>query len=220
MVRALALDAALARCAAAVVVDGEVLAARQTGATRGHAGLLPVMARDVLAEAAIAAASLDFVAVTVGPGSFTGIRAGLALAHGIALAAGVPVVGVTVGEALADSLPYLGARQLWVAIDSRRGRVFLERGDTVVTTPLDALPTADGKVAAAGDAAAAVAARLAARDVDVMLTDARLPIARHVAMAGESRWRGMLRPLPAQPLYIDPPEARLPGARQRPSPAG
>jgi tRNA threonylcarbamoyladenosine biosynthesis protein TsaB len=219
-VRTLALDAALARCAAAVVVDGEVLAARQTGATQGHAGLLPVMARDVLAEAAIAAASLDFVAVTVGPGSFTGIRAGLALAHGIALAAGVPVVGVTVGEALADSLPHLGARQLWVAIDSRRGRVFLERGKTVVTTPLDALPMTDGKVAAAGDAAAAVAARLAARDVDVMLTDARLPIARHVALAAECRWRGMLRPLPAQPLYIDPPEARLPGARQRPSPAG
>ena len=64
--RILALDAALARCAAAVVVDCEVLAARQTGATQGHAGLLPVMARDVLAEAAIAAASLDFVAVTVG----------------------------------------------------------------------------------------------------------------------------------------------------------
>ena len=106
------------------------VATRQTDATQGHAALLPVMARDVLAEAAIAAASLDLVAVTVGPGSFTGIRAGLALAHGIALAAGVPVVGVTVGEALADSLPYLGERQLWVAIDSRRGRVFLERGDT------------------------------------------------------------------------------------------
>ena len=83
--------------------------------------------------------------MTVGPGSFTGIRAGLALAHGIALAAGVPVVGVTVGEALADSLPYLGERQLWVAIDSRRGRVFLERDDTVVATPLDALPTPDGQ---------------------------------------------------------------------------
>ena len=82
--------------------------ARQTDATRGHAALLPVMAGAVLASRRDAAASLDLVAVTVGPGSFTGIRAGLALAHGIALAAGVPVVGVTVGEALADSLPHLG----------------------------------------------------------------------------------------------------------------
>jgi tRNA threonylcarbamoyladenosine biosynthesis protein TsaB len=142
--RILALDAALARCAAAIVVDHEAIAMRQTAATRGHAALLPVMAKDVLAEAAIAAASLDLVAVTVGPGSFTGIRAGLALAHGIALAAGVPVVGVTVGEALADLLPHLGERQLWVAIDSRRGRVFLEQGDTVVAVPLDALPMPDG----------------------------------------------------------------------------
>ncbi len=53
-----------------------------------------------------------------------------------------------------------------------------------------------------------------------MLTDARLPMARHVAMAAECRFRGVLSPLPAQPLYVDPPEARLPGAGQRPSPAG
>ena len=218
--RILTLDAALAQCAAAVVVDREGVAVRQTLAAQGHAALLPVMAREVLAEAAIAPTSLNLVAVTVGPGSFTGIRAGLALAHGFALAAGVPVVGVTVGEVLGDSLPYLGERQLWVAIDSRRGRVFLERRDSVVATALEALPTPDSKVAVAGDAAAAVAARLAARDADVMLTDARLPIARHVAVVAERRYRGELRSLPALPLYVDPPEARLPAAGLRPPPAG
>jgi tRNA threonylcarbamoyladenosine biosynthesis protein TsaB len=218
--RILALDAALTRCAAAIVVEGEVLAARQADATRAHAALLPVMAREVLAEAAIAAMSVNLVAVTVGPGSFTGIRAGLALAHGIALAAGVPVIGVTVGEALAASLPHLGGRALWVATDSRRGRIFLERDGAVLATPLDALPTPEGKVAVAGDAAAAVAARLAARDADVMLTDARLPLARHVAEVAERRFAGMLRPLPAQPLYVDPPEARPPAAGLRLPPAG
>jgi tRNA threonylcarbamoyladenosine biosynthesis protein TsaB len=218
--RILALDAALARCAAAVVVDGVVVAARQADATRGHAALLPVMASEVLAEAGLAAISLDLVAVTVGPGSFTGIRAGLALAHGIAVAAGAPVIGVTVGEALADSLPHLGERQLWSAIDSRRGRVFLERDGMVAAVDLDALPEPDGKVAVAGDAAPAVAARLAARDVDVMLTDARLPLVRHVAVVAEHRFNGMLRPLPAQPLYVDPPEVRLPAGGLRPRPAG
>ena len=218
--RILALDAALARCAAAVVIDRKVLAARQADAMRGHAALLPVMVSDVLAEAGVAATSLDLVAVTVGPGSFTGIRAGLALAHGIALAAGVPVVGVTVGEALADALPHLGDRQLWCAIDSRRGRIFLERNGVVVAIPVDALPVADGKVAVAGDAATAIAARLAARDVDVMLTDARLPLPRHVAVVAEQRLNGMLRPLPAQPLYVDPPEARLPAGGLRPPPVG
>src|SRR5215470_4880202 len=116
------------------------------------------MARDVLREAALEPALLDLVAVTVGPGSFTGIRAGVALAHGIALAAGLPVVGVTVGEALADSLPHLGERGLWVAIDSRRGRIFLERDGAVIAVPLDDLPLPRGKVAVAGNAAPAVAA--------------------------------------------------------------
>jgi len=214
----LALDSALARCSAGLVADGVLRAGRVQDAGRGHAALLPVMAAAVLDEAGVAATALDLVAVTVGPGSFTGIRAGLALAHGIALAAGVPIVGVTVGEALADALPHLGARHLWSAIDSRRGRVFLERDGTVVTCALNDLPRPAGTVAVAGDAAVAVAARLAARNIDVMLTDARLPIPRHVAMAGARRLAGELPPLPAQPLYVDPPEARLPQGGLRPAP--
>ena len=218
--RILALDAALAQCAAAVVVNHTVLAARQSNPSQGHAAMLSVMANDVLAESATTAASLDLVAVIVGPGSFTGIRAGIALAHGIALAAGVPILGVTVGEALADSLPYLGTRDLWVAIDNRRGRIFLERDGRVIVASLDQLPVPGGKVAVAGDAAATVAARLAARDTDVILTDARLPAPRHVAIVAERRSKGELRPLPPHPLYIEPPEARPPVSGFRPGPAG
>jgi tRNA threonylcarbamoyl adenosine modification protein YeaZ len=305
--RILALDAALARCSAAVVVDGEIVAERHQDVARGHAALLPMMAQAVLAEAGLAgaglahsgvvpprlaqapglaaapaltktpgpmeaieeaseieaseiqaseiegkeieakeiearemraeaievaaieppaieagssgtASQLDLIAVTVGPGSFTGLRAGLALAHGIALAAGVPVVGVSVGEALAEAFPRLGRRTLWSAIDSRRGRIFLERDGVVVAMALEDLPRPDGPVAVAGDAAIAVAARLAARDVDVMLTDARLPLARHIARVGERRLAGDLPPRAAQPIYVDPPEARLPAAGLRPAP--
>ena len=215
--RILTLDAALARCSAAVVIDDSLIAARQADATRGHAALLPVMANDVLAEAAVPATQLDLVAVTVGPGSFTGIRAGLALAHGIALAAGIPVVGVTVGEALADSLPHLGHRDLWCVIDNRRSRVFIERPQGIAAFSLDALPEPGEAVAVAGDAAIPVAARLAARDADVLLTDARLPMPRHVAVAALRRFQGTLPPLPAQPLYVDPPEARATPLRPPPT---
>ena len=214
----LALDSALARCSAGLVADGVLRAGRQQEAGRSQAALLPVMADAVLDQAGIAATELDLIAVTVGPGGFTGIRAGLALAHGIALSAGVPLVGVTVGEALADALPHRGLRHLWSAIDSRRGRVFLERDGSVMACALDSLPPATGAVAVAGDAAIAVAARLAARGTDVMLTDARLPTARHVAMVGARRLAGLLPPLAAQPLYVDPPEARLPQGGLRPAP--
>jgi tRNA threonylcarbamoyl adenosine modification protein YeaZ len=209
----LGLDAALARCSAAVVADGQVAAERTEPGGRGHGAVLAPLVRAVLADAGRAATALDGVAVTVGPGSFTGLRAAIALAQGIALAAGCPVVGVTVAEALAAALPPLAGWTLWVAIDSRRGRVFLDRAGTI-----HGLPAADGPVAVAGDAAIEVAARLAARNEKVMLTDARLPLARHVAFVGARRLRGDLPPLPAQPLYIDPPEARLPAGGLRPPP--
>ena len=225
--RILALDAALTRCSAAVVVDDVVVASQLgapgvDGAGRGQSALLPGMAEAVLAQAGLRASELDLIAVTVGPGSFTGIRAGLALAHGIGLAASIPVIGVTVGEALAEALPRLGGRILWSAVNSRRGRVFLEwvsgPDRAIEACALDALPDPGRAVAIAGDAAIAVAAGLAARGADVMLSDARLPQIRHVALAAAKRWRGGLPARPALPVYVDAPEAKLPAGGLRPAP--
>ncbi len=218
--RILALDSALARCSAALVIDQVLIAERHVDTARGQASALPVMARDILAEAGVDPLSLDAIAATVGPGSFTGIRACLALAHGMALGAGIPVVAVTVPETMASSLPHLGHRRLWTAIDSRRGRVFLDRGAGPVPYNLDDLPRPDGPVAVAGDAAIAVMAYLAARGVNVMLTDARYPAGRHIALVGERRLSGQIAPLAAQPLYVDPPEARPPAGGLRPPPIG
>lgn len=218
--RILALDSALSRCSVALVADQVLIAERREDQARGQAALLPVMVEEVLAGADAAVTGLDAIAATVGPGGFTGIRACLALAHGLALGAGIPVVGVTVAEALGSSLPHLGRRALWVAIDSRRGRVFLDRGAGPVPCPLDALPRPDGPVAIAGDAAIPVAARLAARGEHVMLTDARRPVGRHIAVVAERRLKGMIAPLPAWPIYVDPPETRLPATPPRPPPRG
>jgi hypothetical protein len=130
-----------------------------------------------------------------------------------------------VGEAIALALPHLGERALWVATESRRGRLFLECAPGTPAARIaacngDALPAPSGPVALAGPAAAAVAAALAARNLPVMLTDARRPLPRHVALAGLARQAGRLPPLPAQPLYVDPPEARLPAGGLRPAPSG
>jgi tRNA threonylcarbamoyladenosine biosynthesis protein TsaB len=214
----LAFDSAVARCSAGLVRDGVLLATRQQDALRGQASLLPVLVQELLDATGVQPDLLDLIGVIVGPGSFTGIRSGVALAHGIALAADVPLVGVTVGEALAASLPFLSIRRLWSAIDNRRGRIFLERDGAVIACALDALPSPDGPVAIAGDAAPSVAARLAARGADVMLTDARLPAVRHIAEVAARRLAAAIPPRAAQPLYVEPPEARLPAGGLRPPP--
>ncbi|MCO6419353.1 tRNA (adenosine(37)-N6)-threonylcarbamoyltransferase complex dimerization subunit type 1 TsaB, partial [Siccirubricoccus sp. KC 17139] len=161
----LALDASLARCSAAVAADGATRAARLAEGDRGHAALLPPMAEAVLAEAGLKATELAAVAAIVGPGGFTGLRAALALAEGIALAAGCPGIGVTTGEALAAALPpaLRDAHEVWSAIDTKRGRVVLERfpaGAAAAAGPAetlapDALPPPPPGLLLVGDAAAA-----------------------------------------------------------------
>ena len=162
----------------------------------------PALARlPAMAAAVLAGCVPDAVAVTIGPGSFTGIRAALALGHGLALAWGCPVRGITVGRAMHGDA--VAGRALWVATDTRRGRIYLERfgpDQPGVSLMLDALPAPDGPVAVAGDAAVAVASRLAARDHDVMLLAARRPDPRGIATAAGPAW----------PLYSDPPAARAP----------
>ena len=162
------------------------------------------MTAAVLEQAGAPAAALSLVAVTVGPGSFTGLRAALALAHGIGLGAGVPMAGVTVGEALFDPGE---PRAQWAAIDTRRGRVFLECGGEVWPVALDDLPAPSGPLVVGGDAAAAVADRLRARGFDVALGPV-LPMPAGIAMAALRRAAAGLPTRPAQPLYVDPPEAR------------
>ncbi len=210
--RILALDAALARCSVALVSDGLVLASRVAASGRGQSAVLAPMVAEVLHGE-----TFDAVAVTVGPGSFTGLRTALALAHGLATS-GKPVVAVTVAEALAEAAGALDGRALWTAIDSRRGRIFLDIAGQVRPVQLDELPQPEGPVAVAGDAAGEVAARLASRGQDVLLTDARLPHAIHVAAAAARRLAGELPPLAAAPLYVDPPEAKLPAGGLRPAP--
>ena len=93
----LALDCAQRLCAVALydADSREVLARRDPEIGRGHAELLPALVDEVLAEAGLAFSDIDRLAVTIGPGSFAGIRVGVAYARGLALALKIPVVGVS-----------------------------------------------------------------------------------------------------------------------------
>ncbi|MDO9709845.1 tRNA (adenosine(37)-N6)-threonylcarbamoyltransferase complex dimerization subunit type 1 TsaB [Paracraurococcus lichenis] len=213
----LALDASLARCSAALLCDGALRAHRLLEGDRGHAALLPPMVQAVLREAGVRPADLDAVAAVVGPGGFTGIRAALALAQGLALAAGLPAIGVTTGEALAAALPPAG-RPVWSAVDNRRGRVVLERFAAGAAAPegppavfaLADLPAPAGPVALVGDAASQVAEALAARGAEAVATESRQPDAAAAARVAALRLAGRIPGLAARPLYVEPPAVRLP----------
>ncbi len=211
----LSLDAALPRAGIAVSgAEGQVLAKRFAPGRPGLIETLPGLLADCIAEAAV---PIEAVAVTIGPGSFTGLRTSIAIAQGYAAAAEIPLFGVTVDEAFAMAFPVLH-RPLWVAIRARRDKIFLIR-DGVAHGFADAgIPLARGPVAVAGNAANEVAARLAAAGCDVILTNARALEPSWVAAAARVRLAAGLAPRAALPVYVDPPEAKLPAGGLRPAP--
>jgi tRNA threonylcarbamoyladenosine biosynthesis protein TsaB len=125
----LAIDTALDACAAGVLdTDASKLIAHESQPMkRGHAeALMPLIAR-VMKESGIAFAALDRIAVTTGPGSFTGLRVGLSAARGIALAANKPVVGLTTLTAYAAPIVSQNAEQPVIsAIDARHDQVYFQ----------------------------------------------------------------------------------------------
>lgn len=214
----LAFDTAGSACSAALGRGDAVLARERREMRHGHAeALLPMIDR-VAAAAGLAANEIDIVAVTVGPGGFTGIRAGLAAAHGLALAMGARLVGISSFAAVAGAIAESGPRLL-VALDSRREdfyvQLFDERqepiGDPAAVSP-DALSAwvGDGELMIAGDAAEAAAAALGPRRWTQTLPDSA-PDALGV-LAALRRWPERADPA-ARPLYLRPPDVSFPKAR-------
>jgi tRNA threonylcarbamoyladenosine biosynthesis protein TsaB len=125
----LAIDTALDACAAGVLDTdaGRLIAQESLPMKRGHAeALMPLIAR-VIKQSGLSFAALDRIAVTTGPGSFTGLRVGLSAARGIALAADKPVVGVTTLTAYAAPVVNKGGEYPVIsAIDARHDHVYLQ----------------------------------------------------------------------------------------------
>jgi tRNA threonylcarbamoyladenosine biosynthesis protein TsaB len=128
-VRILALDTALNATQAAVfdAAGGHVLAQETLPMERGHAEALVPMVGRVLAASGLTFADLDRFVVTTGPGSFTGLRIGIAAARGFALIHKKPAVGVTTLTAFAAPMLFAAARHpVAVAIDARHGQIFFQ----------------------------------------------------------------------------------------------
>jgi tRNA threonylcarbamoyladenosine biosynthesis protein TsaB len=216
VVSVLAFDSGGAACTAAVLRDGAVAAQRLAPMERGHAEALMPMIDAVLQEAGIEVAALDLIAVTTGPGAFTGLRIGLAAARGLALASGVPALGITRFAAAAAAVPRerQAGKRLVIALDSKRRELYLQvlaegaaEGDGALVPPeavADWLPP--GKLLLAGDAAASLARLIAAREGVEQAPGTGVVDAVDVARLAAAAWRPGLRPPPPRPLYLRAPD--------------
>ncbi|MGF1461606.1 MAG: tRNA (adenosine(37)-N6)-threonylcarbamoyltransferase complex dimerization subunit type 1 TsaB [Maricaulaceae bacterium] len=129
MAAILSFDATGADCSVAVLSGGGTLVARMDPIGRGHSEYLPVMIREVMAFANMTPKRLDRIVTTTGPGGFTGVRVGTAYARGLALALGVPAVGVSGLAVLAMSAQKAGARRIAAVHDAKRGDLVLQGFD-------------------------------------------------------------------------------------------
>ena len=219
----LAIDTALDACSAGVLDTdaGKLIALESQPMKRGHAeALMPLMAR-VIKEAGIAFASFDRIAVTTGPGSFTGLRVGLSAARGIALAADKTVVGLTTLAAYAAPVVTDNAGQPVIsAIDARHDQVYFQvvsgDGRSLIrprVAPIEEALRASrfGAPHLVGNAAGILA--------DRWPTDALPPFRVDAQPAPDIEWVAWLGAAvnpdtaPARPYYLRAPDAKLPKDR-------
>lgn len=219
----LAIDTAMLACSAAVLrfVGAEPrIARRHAQMERGHAEALFPMIREVMTEAEIDFAALDRIAVTSGPGTFTGVRVGVAAARGLALASGKAIVAASSLHVMArQALRHLQAQEVTsgfvVASDARRGQLYCQLfsagGDPVsdaqVFSPEDAaemLPQDFHLAVGSGAARLSAATRELGRELNVKLGGLQ-PDAVDLAALALKR-----EPLdaPLVPLYLRPPDAK------------
>jgi tRNA threonylcarbamoyladenosine biosynthesis protein TsaB len=203
----LAIDTALSACSAAIVRDGEALATRVEPMARGQAERLAPLVDELMDEAGLRFDQLDAIAVTRGPGAFTGLRVGLAFARGLALALDKPCLGFSTLEVLAAG----AAQPKVLATIGVAGSLFAGAWDgrAQIVKPCRAqldglLPQLDGTWAVTGPDAEVI---LKARPDWVHI---RQEVADPVILA-QLASQADPRDHPPHPLYLRGADAKLPG---------
>jgi tRNA threonylcarbamoyladenosine biosynthesis protein TsaB len=206
----LAFDTSMAACSAAVydLRRDEVRAFRFARMERGHADVLAPMIKEVMDEAGIAFSDIDRIGVTLGPGTFTGVRTGIAMARGLALALDRPIAGIDTLSAIAAN-EQSGKAPLVIAADARRDEIYFAASGTSasplvlpLSEALHRLPA--GRSFILGTGAEPLIA-LAEPGRLVRLNDGDLPDARHFASLCA---HAALSSVPPEPLYLRPPDAK------------
>ena len=193
--------------------------------SRGQSERLMPMVREVLSEAGADFPDLDLLAVTTGPGAFTGLRIGLAAARGMALAGDLACFGVTTLDAVAAGVSETERQKanVLVVLDSKRAEVFAQAfwSDLRPLSEAQALMPADlaalmangegdaDRVLVAGDGAGQVIQALKDKGIEAVLSTAPgVPDAATVAAIAAERWSSDQPAEPLRPLYLRPPDAK------------
>ena len=211
----LAVDTALGGCSVALMEGGETLVHIFEAMDRGHAERLAPMVEEAMRGFDFAA--LDRLAVTTGPGTFTGQRVGLAFMRGLRLALKRPLTGVTTLEVIAASaMDQTGQSRAAVIHDARREEAYLllQDGDATVQQPV-VMPFTDAieRIRAFGPCAVAGTGAVAAQEKlgsEFILSSIRQPDALWVARLAQKRSPSNEAP---GPLYLRAPDAKLPGGK-------
>lgn len=210
----LAFDTACGALSAALWADDGVRAAVFQRRRRGHAEQLMPLLQRVLAMGGVAAADIGAIAVTVGPGTFTGLRIGLAAARGFRVARRVPVAGFTTLEVLAaEAAQRWPDRPVLAALDARRSQVYAQyfrRADGAFADAWSAPAAMPAAAAAAmlvpgsvvvGSGANLIAAE--AGEVSGLTVDGTMePDARRLARIAARRAAPDAKAPPPNPLYL------------------
>ena len=223
--RILAIDTALEACAAAVLdTEQGKVASESLPMVRGHAEALLPLVKRVMQQADMAFSALDRIAVTTGPGSFTGLRVGIAAGRGIALAARKPVVGLTTLAAYAAPLlAQHDQTSVTAAIDARHDHVYLQvfgpGGRMLVAPRIIAVRDA---VRAAAHGPARIVGTGARMIADNWPADEPPPVLVEDQRAPDIVWVGRLgiamnaEAAPPKPLYLRAPDAQPQAAARLP----
>lgn len=236
--RVLALDTSTAACSAAIwdtaCVSGPLVSHRYKTMERGQSEALAPMIYEILREAGAVVRDMDLLAVTTGPGAFTGVRIGLAMARSLGMSAALPVLGVSTMEAVAHGVSEAERAGAWVVVvmDTKRDDVYVQVFDPLlapasppeIISPGEIMRALDGipgneNILVAGDVAGRVGSYLSGpgRNIrvlqDIILPDAAVIAA--ISAAGAPPAPGA--PFPT-PIYLRPPYAKISptGGRLRP----
>jgi tRNA threonylcarbamoyladenosine biosynthesis protein TsaB len=211
-VKILGVDTALGACSVAILDDDQVLAHSFVVMERGHAEALAPMVEASMRDACLAFADLDRLAVTTGPGTFTGQRVGLAFMRGMRIALNKPLLGVTTLSVMAQQAMAETGVSVGVALhDARRDEVYLEIVGAMQRSPcvllfaeaITQLAQIGHRIVLAGTAAKRAQTHLQDATVSEVLQPDALWVAR-IALGLPAT------DVPPKPLYLRPPDARLP----------